>query len=145
MKTIGQKIKEQRERNGLTQRELGEKTGLTVRTVSSYETDAVTPRGINIKRICTALDISEAYLTNPDIEDAEYGKEEAPYVDSVRSMFGKKAGVDMQSLLEANQTYFAGGDIPQEDKDLFFNAVMEAYVATKKDAKAAFTPNKYRK
>lgn len=145
MKTIGQKIKEQRERSGLTQRELGEKAGLTIRTVCSYETNAVTPRGINIRRICDALDISEAYLTNPEIDDPEYGKEEAPYVDSVRSMYGKKAGLDMQSLLEANQTYFAGGDIPQEDKDLFFNAVMEAYVATKKDASARFTPKKFKK
>ena len=145
MKTIGQKIKDQRERLGLTQRELADKTELTIRSICSYEADKAKPRGLNIKRLCRELDVSESYLTTPEIEDPEYGKEEAPFVDAARAMYGKRGGIDVQNLLEANKAYFAGGDVPTEDKELFFNAIMEAYVACRKDASEKFTPKKYRK
>ena len=51
----------------------------------------------------------------------------------------------MQQLLEGVQAMFAGGSTPQEDKDLFFQAVMQAYMETKKDAQERFTPKKYKK
>ena len=73
MKTIGEKIRECRARLDMTQAELSSKTGLTIRTVSKYETDAVTPRGTNLHKLATALGVSEAYLTNPNIEDPSYG------------------------------------------------------------------------
>ena len=84
-------------------------------------------------------------VTNPEIEDPSYGLEEAPYVSEVRSVYGRKAGADMQQLLEGVQAMFAGGSTPQEDKDLFFQAVMQAYMETKKDAQERFTPKKYKK
>ena len=68
MKTIGEKIRECRARLDMTQAELSSKTGLTIRTVSKYETDAVTPRGTNLHKLATALGVSEAYLTNPNID-----------------------------------------------------------------------------
>ena len=52
---------------------------------------------------------------------------------------------DMQNLLLQTQALFAGGDVPQADKDKFFQAVMEAYVATKEDARERFTNKRYKK
>lgn len=51
----------------------------------------------------------------------------------------------MEELLSGVQTMFAGGDIPQEDKDQFFQAVMQAYLECKEEARNKFTPKKYRK
>ena len=51
----------------------------------------------------------------------------------------------MQNLLLQTQAMFAGGDVPQADKDKFFQAVMEAYVATKEDARERFTNKRYKK
>ena len=121
------------------------RTSSTTRTVSKYETGAANPRGLNLHRLSEVLGLSEAYLTNPEIEDPSYGLEEAPYVSEVRSVYGRKAGADMQQLLEGVQAMFAGGSTPQEDKDLFFQAVMQAYMETKKDAQERFTPKKYKK
>ena len=90
MKTIGEKIRECRARLDMTQAELSSKTGLTIRTVSKYETDAVTPRGTNLHKLATALGVSEAYLTNPNIEDPSYGLDEAPYLEIARQQYGKK-------------------------------------------------------
>ena len=145
MKSIGAKIKEQREINGLSQSEFASKTGLTVRTVSSYETNTSVPRTSNAKRICEVLGVSMAYLLNSEIEDPKYGLDEAPYVDKVRDRYGKVGAKDMEGLLNENAAFLAGGDIPQEDKDKFFQAIMAAYLATKEDASNRFNPHKSKK
>ena len=40
---------------------------------------------------------------------------------------------------------FAGGEIPEEDKDLFFQAITEAYFANKNKASERFTRKDYKK
>ncbi len=144
MKSIGEKIRDRRIDMKLTQSELADKVEVSLRTINKYEKDVVKPHALNLRRLCTVLGVSEAYLTDPEIDDVTYGLEEAPYVNVVRDTYGKKAGMDMQQLLDGVQAMFAGGSTPQEDKDLFFEAVMRAYMETKQDAKARFTPNKYK-
>ncbi len=144
MKSIGEKIRDRRIDMKLTQSELADKVEVSLRTINKYEKDVVKPHALNLRRLCTVLGVSEAYLTDPEIDDVTYGLEEAPYVNVVRDTYGKKAGMDMQQLLDGVQAMFAGGSTPQEDKDLFFEAVMRAYMETKQDAKARFSPNKFK-
>ena len=40
----------------------------------------------------------------------------------------------MDFLLERQRVFFAGGEISQEAKDAFFEAVMKAYLACKEEA-----------
>ena len=47
-------------------------------------------------------------------------------------------------LLDRNSAFFAGGEIPQEDKDAFFEAIMTAYVTAKEEARRKFTPRSLR-
>ena len=145
MKTTGEKIRERRTHLGLTQTELANKIGVTLRTITKYEKQGVMPRGRNLRELAKVLGVSEVYLANEEIEDETYGLEEAPYIDSVRATYGAKGANDMQNLLLQTQAMFAGGDIPQADKDKFFQAVMEAYVATKEDARERFTNKRYKK
>lgn len=145
MKTTGEKIRDMRLSLGLTQAELSEKTEITIRTITNYETDTRKPRGLQVRKLCEALNVSEAYLMDPEIDDPTYGLEEAPYVDAVRSAYGKKGADEMQALLSQTQALFAGGDTPQEDKDKFFEAVMEAYLTSKREASERFTNKRYKK
>ena len=145
MKTTGEKIRERRMHLGLTQTELANKIGVTLRTITKYEKQGVMPRGRNLRELAKVLGVSEVYLANEEIEDETYGLEEAPYIDSVRAAYGAKGANDMQNLLLETQAMFAGGDVPQADKDKFFQAVMEAYVATKEDARERFTNKRYKK
>lgn len=144
MKTLGEKIRENRLRKNLTQAELANEAELTVRTVSKYETDTVMPKGRNLYRLARALGVSVAYLMQPEIEDPTYGLDEEPYLDAARAKFGKKGQDEMENLLSGVKAMFAGGEIPQENKDQFFQAVMQAYLACKEDAHDKFTPKKYR-
>jgi transcriptional regulator with XRE-family HTH domain len=143
--TIGEKIFDRRRALGLTQIQLAEAIGVTSRAVYSYENNGVIPRGNNRRRLCEVLGISQEYLMNDKITDPKYGLEEAEYVDSVRSRYGKKGAMDVQEMLDGMSSFFAGGDVPQEDKDLFFQAVVNAYMQTKQDAHDKFTPKKYQK
>lgn len=45
-------------------------------------------------------------------------------------------------LLRKNTALFAGGDLSQEEKDAFFEAVMRAYVACKDEARRKFGTDK---
>jgi len=141
VKTIGEKISECRAALDLTQQQLADKTEVSQRTISKYETGAAEPSRRNLLKICQVLGVSESYLKNPEIEDPSYGVEEAPYIEAMRQKYGKKGAADMEGLLAGVQAMFAGGDVPQSDKDLFFQAVMQAYVETKQEAKEKFTPN----
>jgi len=144
MKTTGEKIRDLRLSKDLKQSELAEMIGVSIRTITNYETDVVKPRRIQLRKLCDTLSVTEDYLLKPEIDDPSYGMDTAPFVETVRSQYGKRGAMDMQQLLDANRTLFAGGDIPQEDKDLFFTAVMEAYMECRQLAHDKFTPKKYR-
>ena len=137
MKTTGEKIRESRTHLGLTQTELADKIGVTLRTITKYEKQGVMPRGVNLQRLAEVLGVSTAYLSNDEIVDPNYGLEEAPY--------GRKGATDVEQLLTQTRALFAGGDVPEQDKELFFQAVTEAYFANKQRASEKFTRKDYKK
>ena len=77
MKTTGEKIREGRANLGITQTELAEKIGVTLRTISKYEKQGVMPRGANLQKLAEVLGVSIAYLSNDEIVDPAYGLEES--------------------------------------------------------------------
>ncbi len=145
MKTTGEKIKDRRITMNMTQKDLADRVGTTVRTISSYEAAGSKPRGLNLRKLCTVLNVSESYLLNDEIEDPTYGIEEAPYIESARTTYGKKGAMDVEKLLTQTKAMFAGGDVPEEDKELFFQAVTEAYFANRQRASEKFTRKDYKK
>ena len=44
----------------------------------------------------------------------------------------------MDELLKENAALFAGGELSQDQKDKFFQAIMTAYVTSKEEAKVRF-------
>ena len=143
MKTTGEKIREGRANLGITQTELAEKIGVTLRTISKYEKQGVMPRGANLQKLAEVLGVSIAYLSNDEIVDPAYGLEESPYIES--AVYGKRGAADVEQLLTQTRALFAGGDVPEEDKELFFQAVTEAYFANKQRASEKFTRKDYKK
>ena len=129
----------------MTQKDLADQVGTTVRTISSYEAAGSKPRGLNLRKLCSVLNVSEAYLLKDEIEDETYGLDEAPYIENTRATYGKKSADDISRLLLETQAMFAGGEIPEEDKDLFFQAITEAYFANKNKASERFTRKDYKK
>ncbi|MCM1234380.1 MAG: helix-turn-helix domain-containing protein [Ruminococcus flavefaciens] len=62
--TVGKRIKEARKKAGLTQKELGERLGISYQTVAQWENDLRNPKQETLQRIANALNISLLSLQN---------------------------------------------------------------------------------
>lgn len=56
----------------------------------------------------------------------------------MRQTEGKKEAMDLEQMLKANQALFAGGELSDEAKTEYFNAIMQAYVECGAMAKEKF-------
>ncbi len=138
MKSFSEKIREAREALKLNQQQLSDLVGVSKRSIAAYETTDTKPRGNIARKLASALQVSVDYLLNDDIIDPKHGIEKSPYVEETRERLGAKAAKEMDVLLEQNMALFAGGELDQEAKDAFFEAVMKAYITCKEDARKTF-------
>ncbi|MEG0911915.1 MAG: XRE family transcriptional regulator, partial [Ruthenibacterium sp.] len=90
------------------------------------------------RNLAKTLQVSVEYLMNDEITDPKYGIEKAPYIEEAREKFGSRAALEMDALLEQNTALFAGGSLDQDAKDIFFEAVMKAYLTCKDEARKTY-------
>ncbi len=138
MKTFSEKVRTARTLLHLNQAQLGEIVGVSSRAVVAYEAQGVRPRHKTLVKLAEALQVSIDYLSNDDIDDPTYGLEKQPYVEETRERYGAKAAREIDFLMERNAALFAGGEIPQDAKDAYFEAVMQAYLKSKEIAREKF-------
>lgn len=67
MENIGQKIKDLRLLKGLTQEDLAEKTGLSVRTIQRIENGEVDPRTFTLTALAEALEVDISVFTSQKV------------------------------------------------------------------------------
>ena len=72
---LGKNIKILREKRGLTQEELAQKTGMHTNTIARWERDEVDPRGTSLWKLAKALNVSSATLLTGEenISESEEG------------------------------------------------------------------------
>lgn len=146
--TFGEKVKEARLALNLSQTELSKMTGISERSLYTYEQLGTIPRMSNVKKLAEALRVTTTYLLDDGETNAERAvdaEEEALFLDLARSEYGTKGAREAQEVLGRTRALFAGGDLDEEAKEVFFRALMEVYLESKEEARAKFTPKKYRK
>ena len=129
------KLREARKLRKLSQEELGKMTGVSRRSVIAWENAEVLPRAKTMKKIAESLQVSLEYLKHDEITDPLHGVTTKDYLDETRERYGEKAAQELDFLLERQRVFFAGGEISQDAKDAFFEAVVRAYMACKDEAK----------
>ena len=139
MKTFAQKVADARHARSLSQMELAELVGVSDRSIKSYEKGTI-PRASTLAKLARALQVSVTYLTNDNCDDPQADIEKGSYVAEARSKYGAEGARDVDQLLAANKALFAGGELSEEQKDVFFAAVTAAYMTCKEEAKKKFTP-----
>lgn len=124
--TFGEKVKAGRTKLGLTQEELANKIGVTVRVICSYEKDKSRPRGMErYKALAEALGENVNYLLSED--DA--------FIAEVEDKYGRRGAKQAQELLAEVTGLFAGGELADEDMREMVDAIQEAYLIAKKNNK----------
>ncbi len=138
MATFGEKIRMRREEMGITQEQLASLTGLTRRSIVSYETTGKRPYASSIRKIAAALGVTVRYLEHDEIDDPQAGIDEEPFIQEAREMYGKRGADEMAAVLAQNEALFAGGTLTEDQKDMFFEAVSRAYFMNKERARGKF-------
>ena len=138
MKTFPEKVKEARVSLGISQPQLGTKIGLSVRSVIAYEKGEKKPRPASMLKLAKALGVSVKFLSDDECEDPMADIEKDDYIAEARERYGAAGAKNMDDLLSANTALFAGGELSQEQKDAFFEAVMKAYITCKEEARRKF-------
>ncbi|CDA53377.1 helix-turn-helix domain protein [Clostridium sp. CAG:138] len=138
MKTFSEKVKEARVSLGISQPQLGKKIGLSVRSVIAYEKGEKKPRPASMLKLAKALGVSVKFLSDDECENPMADIEKDDYIAEARERYGVAGAKNMDELLSANTALFAGGELSQEQKDAFFEAVMKAYITCKEEARRKF-------
>ncbi len=134
MKTFSDKLREARRALKLSQQQLADMIGVSARSVIKYEVDGVMPRKAVLSRIADVLKLSIEYLTDNSIGDPNYGLSDKN--DEVYEVVNEKAGRELDFLLQRSSALFAGGELSQEAKDEFFEAVTKSYIRCREVARS---------
>lgn len=107
--TVGQSIKTFRNKVGMTQKDLSEKTGISVQSIRKYESDRIVPKSQNLKSIAKALGVSPSDLDaglkgiiekwNQSI-DVERISSSASMFDIMISLYGEDLSSTVNDFLE---------------------------------------------
>lgn len=138
MKAFADKVKEARISLGLSQTQLAREAGVSSRSVQAYERGEKRPRAVMLAKLAGLLKVSVKFLADDECEDPVADIEKDGYIEEARRRYGAEGARDAEQLLAANAALFAGGELSQDQKDAFFQAVMTAYVTCKEEAKAKF-------
>lgn len=130
-----EKVKEARNNAGLKQAEFAEAIGVSLRTITNYETGERYPKKRETYyKMAEVLNVDVNYLLADDME----------FLISAESKYGSNGVKQAKELLAEVSGLFAGGGLADEDLDEMMRGIQEAYwIAKEKNKK--FISKKYRK
>ncbi len=140
--TFGEKLKTVRLSLNLSQSELAEKTGISERSLYTYEQTGIMPRSGNIQKLADALNVSVSYLLDEEENDPHKNIDQDIFIANSKNEFGYKGAREAADILSRASALFAGGELDDEAKELFFQSLMEVYVDSKREARKNFSPKK---
>ena len=130
-----EKIREARKNAGLKQDEFAKAIGVSLRTVSNYESGERYPKKRETYyKIAEVPKVDVNYLLTDDEE----------FLLEAEAKYGTKGARQAKALVAEVSGLFAGGELADEDLDEMMKGIQEAYwIAKEKNKK--YTPKKYRK
>mgnify|MGYP000159805877 CR=1 FL=1 len=129
--TFGEKVKNLRKNKGLSQTQLADAVGVSLRTVRGWEIEGRYPKKHDLyQKLADILSCDISYLMT----------EEETFITEASEQFGNRGAKQAQQILAA--AMFAGGELSDEDKTAFMDEIQSLYLDSKRRAKK-FTPKKY--
>ncbi len=130
-----EKLRDARKNAGLKQEDFAKAIGVSLRTVTNYESGETYPKKREIyHRIADVLKVDVNYLLTEDEE----------FILEAEKRYGARGAKQAKALAAEVSGLFAGGELADEDLDEMMRGIQEAYwIAKEKNRK--YTPKKYRK
>lgn len=121
--TFAEKIRELRNKKGLSQTELGKAIGVSLRTVRNWELEGRYPKQRELYgKLAEVLECDINYLM----------AEDAIFVAKAEEDYGNQGRQGAQKIMAQVNSLFSGGSLAEEDMDAFVLAVQQAYIDAKK-------------
>ena len=140
MKSFAEKVFDARTELGFSQSQLGERVGVSLRSILAYEKGEKTPRPSTVLKLARVLNVSVKFLTDENCENPLEDIEKDGYIEEARERYGAKGARDLDTLIRENCALFAGGELSADEKEVFFEALTKAYIASKEEARIKFYP-----
>lgn len=133
--SFGEKLREIRTQENLTQQEMADRIGVSLRTLKSYELGETLPRYRKIyHKIAEEFNVDVNYLL----------AEGDDFILSAGEKYGSRGIKGAQELIDNARALFAGGELSEDDKKVVFDALQEAFFEAKLENKK-YTPKRYKK
>ena len=140
--TFGEKLMNARLALNLSQTELAVKAGVSERSIYSYEQTGALPRTPLMKRLAEALNVTLTYLMDEEETDRHKDIDREQFITNARDAYGIKGAREATELLGRAAALFAGGDLDDGAKDVFFQSLMEVYLESKAEAREKYAPRR---
>lgn len=131
---FNEKVRDARARLGLNQKDLAKKSGISVRMIAAYEKGSSFPQAARLYKLAEALEVPIEYLRDDDAQ-LDFSGSEKKISQRHSDVKELDADMDLEKMLADNRALFAGGMIDDEAKDMYFQALMRAYLECKDTAK----------
>ena len=129
-------MKKERAKLQMTQADFAKYIGVSHRSLQNYELGLNHPRSRDAyQKIADALNLDVNYLLTENEE----------FILGIGAEFGPRGAKGAERVLADVNALFAGGEMAEEDLDVFMQAVKDAYWKVKKINKEKYTPKKYQK
>lgn len=101
---IGEKIKELRNKSGLTQKKLGDLCGIAEPTIRKYELGLLNPKIETVSKIAAALNVSVAEIMDWSQFDDKFPNigNEVRLIDEIKNVYGSGAVELLESFAQLN-------------------------------------------
>ena len=131
--TFGEKIKAERTRRGMDQKEFGRLIGVSARMISVYENNKAFPRTrVDYARIANILDIDVNYLL----------MEKEDFVADMRREFGFRGAQGVQKILDQINDIYNNGEIDEDDLEILTKGIQDIYWNVRQKNKEKYNSNK---
>ena len=133
--TFGEKLRYLRTKKELSQADLAQRIGVSLRTITGWETENRYPKKRDLyTSLANELGCEVDYLLS----------EKESFITDASGQYGTRGLKDADEIIESVNALFASGSIDEEDMDSMMLALHEAYMEAKRRNKK-YTPKKYRK
>lgn len=123
---FGDKVKKLRSLAGMSQQELANKAGVSLRSIQNYESNQRYPKDVAIlNKLCKAL--------NTTIE--ELMQEKDNFIQEAPEKYDTRRRRAAQKLIAEINDLFTGGGLNENDRDKVFRAITEIYWKAKDNGK----------
>lgn len=129
---FSEKIRAQRIKLNLTQQELADQLGVSLRTITNYETGGKHPRKRELySSLAKVLQVNINYLLTEEDEFSLQAQEH----------YGATGANQADALIHQMNALFAGGELSEQDKDAVMQALQQIYWDAKAENKK-YAPKK---